>query len=183
MCHFYPTRQELAACLVPYFQAGLRNNERCIWITADPFPVEDARAELAKVEPRLDDMINDGQIQILRADEWYPRKDMDTKSIIQPWFQEEQRALARGYRALRVTGNTSFVTADDWENFMDYENAVTEAFKDHRIVTLCSYNLTKCRPTNVLEVVRNHQSTLHRRDAIWEVIVKGGGPASSHSPH
>ena len=65
---------------------------------------------------------------------------------------------------------------------MDYENAVTEAFKDHRIVTLCSYNLTKCRPTNVLEVVRNHQSTLHRRDSNWEVIVKGGGPRVRSQP-
>ena len=36
MCHFYRDRDELAAVLVPYFAAGLRNRERCIWIAAAP---------------------------------------------------------------------------------------------------------------------------------------------------
>lgn len=30
MCHFYETRDQLAAALVPYFAAGLRSGERCI---------------------------------------------------------------------------------------------------------------------------------------------------------
>jgi hypothetical protein len=173
MCHFYPARQELVDCLVPYFKTGLQNEECCIWIAADPLPANAAKAELANVEPRLDEMIDAGQIQILPAEQWYSRKDAAAKDIIQRWLNEEQRALAAGYRALRIAGNTSFVTADEWESFMDYENAATKAFQERRIVTLCSYNLTKCRPTNVLEVVRNHHTALHRRDANWEVVAKG----------
>ena len=37
MCHFYEDAENLAGALVPYFAAGLRNNERCIWIAAE-FP-------------------------------------------------------------------------------------------------------------------------------------------------
>jgi MEDS: MEthanogen/methylotroph, DcmR Sensory domain len=33
-CHFYRNRNELVAAMVPYFIAGLRENERCLWITA-----------------------------------------------------------------------------------------------------------------------------------------------------
>jgi DcmR-like sensory protein len=35
-CHFYSNRDQLAAVLVPYSVAGLRRNERCLWVTAPP---------------------------------------------------------------------------------------------------------------------------------------------------
>jgi quercetin dioxygenase-like cupin family protein len=41
-CHFYRNRNELVAAMVPYFIAGLRENERCLWITAPPLPAHEA---------------------------------------------------------------------------------------------------------------------------------------------
>jgi hypothetical protein len=41
-CHFYSDRQHLLETLVPYVLAGLRNNERCLWVTAPPLGAEDA---------------------------------------------------------------------------------------------------------------------------------------------
>ena len=37
-CHFYSGREQLLEALVPYFVAGLRGKERCLWITAPPLP-------------------------------------------------------------------------------------------------------------------------------------------------
>ena len=58
MCTFYKTRDELAAALVPYFVAGLRANERCIWITAEPLLAKEALAALRAAgfdaEPHLE---------------------------------------------------------------------------------------------------------------------------------
>ena len=34
-CQFYRTESDLADTLVPYFEAGLRNDESCLWITGD----------------------------------------------------------------------------------------------------------------------------------------------------
>jgi hypothetical protein len=48
MCHFYRGRDELAALLVPYFAAGLRNRERCIRIAAEPLDAAAARLALAQ---------------------------------------------------------------------------------------------------------------------------------------
>ncbi|MFA6084165.1 MEDS domain-containing protein [Mucilaginibacter sp.] len=33
-CHFYETKHDLLPVPVPYFKAGLQNNEYCIWITS-----------------------------------------------------------------------------------------------------------------------------------------------------
>jgi hypothetical protein len=35
-CHLSSNRDQLVGALVPYFVAGLRGNERCLWVTAPP---------------------------------------------------------------------------------------------------------------------------------------------------
>lgn len=39
-CQFYQTREDLIEILIPYFKAGLENNEFCMWITSIHFGVE-----------------------------------------------------------------------------------------------------------------------------------------------
>src|SRR3977135_2824524 len=33
-CHFYETKEDLLDILVPYFKAGLENNESCVWVVS-----------------------------------------------------------------------------------------------------------------------------------------------------
>ena len=47
-CQFYSTKEDLIDVLVPYFKAGLENNELCMWITAEPLKTTIARAALKK---------------------------------------------------------------------------------------------------------------------------------------
>jgi hypothetical protein len=171
LCHFYPERQDLVDSLVPYFMAGLRNSERCLWIAAPPLPADEARAELAKVLPRLEAMIQEDRIRIVEATEWFKSiKRVDADDVSNRWLQEEEKALAEGYRGLRITANTSFLTPEDWDTFMDCESAINKAVKGRRIVALCSYDVRQCRATGVLEVIQNHQVTLDRQDRDWEVL-------------
>jgi hypothetical protein len=55
LCQFYRTQQDLLETLVPFFAAGLRHHERCVWITADPLRVSDARAALREQVADLDE--------------------------------------------------------------------------------------------------------------------------------
>lgn len=34
-CLFYQTKEDLIDILVPYFKAGLENNEFCMWVTSE----------------------------------------------------------------------------------------------------------------------------------------------------
>src|SRR2546423_10594850 len=71
LCHFYPGRKELIESLVPFFEAGLRNNERCLWVTADPLPAAEAKLELGRVVPDLQERIATGQLRIADGLDWY----------------------------------------------------------------------------------------------------------------
>ncbi len=35
ICHFYQTEKDLLDILVPYFKAGFKNAEFCLWITSN----------------------------------------------------------------------------------------------------------------------------------------------------
>ena len=45
-CQFYQTQQHLAEVLVPYFKAGLENNEFCVWVTSEAMTCDQARRAL-----------------------------------------------------------------------------------------------------------------------------------------
>ena len=47
-CQFYRTKKELVDTLVPYFRAGLENNEFCICITTDNLLADDTLKVLSK---------------------------------------------------------------------------------------------------------------------------------------
>ena len=171
MCHFYDTRDDLASILAPYFVAGLRKNERCIWITAEPLEPKAAEAELAKVGLNVPALAQKGSLLVRDHSDWYGKSDsLDGAKVAQMWLEEEKRALADGYIGLRITGNTSFVQPADWSAFMEYEQRIDELFASRRIVTLCSYRLDRRAASDVLDVVRRHSCTLDRPDEGWQLL-------------
>lgn len=60
LCQFYKTKEDLLDILVPYFKAGLENNEFCMWVTSEPLHVEDAKTALGKVVKDLDHYFKKG---------------------------------------------------------------------------------------------------------------------------
>lgn len=170
-CHFYRTRAELVDALVPYFLAGLRRNERCLWITAPPLPANEAMQALHSAWDGMDDAIEAGALRILDFDQWYASsarlKGLD---VVKFWLEEEERALAAGYSGLRITGNVTFLKPGDWPTFMEYERAVTARFDGRRIVALCSYMLPTCTPQQVRDVMDAHPCAFDRPDANWQVL-------------
>jgi hypothetical protein len=176
LCHFYLDRQELVQSLVPFFQAGLLNNERCLWVTAEPLLVAEAQMELAQVVPDVEVRIAAGQLRIIDGREWYESsRGVTGNDLIARWLEEEAEALNAGYTGLRVTGNTSFLTPETWRAFMEYEELVNKAFENRRIVALCSYDLSRCRSWEVLGVIGLHHHTLVQVGDSWEILQYGQG--------
>jgi hypothetical protein len=173
-CHFYRDRDQLMQALIPYFLAGVRHNERCLWVTAPPLPAKDAIWAVHIVGGHLHDALREGALRILDFDQWYAgASGLKGCDVVQFWLDEEERAIAEGYSGLRITGNTSFLHAEDWPTFMDYERTVTSRLYGRRIVALCSYSLEVCTPRQNREVMRLHNCAFHRTDRTWQVLSAG----------
>ncbi len=64
-CQFYQTKEDLMDILVPYFKAGLENNEFCMWIASQLLEVEEAKEALRRAIPDFDAYLENGQIEII----------------------------------------------------------------------------------------------------------------------
>ena len=170
-CHFYDNRDDLAEVLVPFFKAGLDQNEKCLWVTAEPFDAEGARAALRNSVPKLDALEKRGQIEIIDHHAGYLRNGADAPAEVrQAWLNREEDARSAGYRGLRLTGNTFWLEEHQWNEFTQYEETVNRGFRGRHVVALCSYCLSRCRGSDVLDVVRNHQFAVARRGGAWEIV-------------
>ena len=169
-CHLYADKTDLVHVLVPYFLAGLLNHERCIWITAQPYGVAQATADLGQALPELGQMKSRGQITICGFEEWYLRPELSKETTIQRWLTEEERALQDGYNGLRISGNTSFVDGRAWSAFMDYERRINDGLQGRRVIALCSYDASKFRNSHDADVAENHHFRISRNRESWEIF-------------
>lgn len=173
-CHFYSDRQQLIDALVPFTIAGLQANERCLIIAAPPSPARDLIRELLQGWDGVEDAIQSGQLRVIDFERWYMDKSgLKSEDLVQLWLQEESQALADGYSGLRVSGNISFLTHEQWPAFMAYEKSVSANFSHRRIVALCSYVLEDCTGDRKDQVLRAHGCAFERRDRDWQVVMTG----------
>jgi len=140
VCHFYSTKTDLTDILVPYFAAGLRSDECCIWICSDPLRADEAVEALGKVIPGLDELLDSGQMQVLPYDAWYldAGGGFTARRVLGRWKQKLSEAMAAGYAGLRVTGNTSWLDETTWREFLDYEDSLHGVVGPDPMLSICS---------------------------------------------
>lgn len=170
-CHFYHTKQDLIDILVPYFKNGLEDNEFCMWITAWPLDAGEARQVIYEALPDFSQYLQKGQIEILPYTEWYTRGgSFDSQNVLSGWVEKLESALARGYSGLRLSGNISWLEKYAWQNFMDYEAAKNRLIGKHKMLALCSYYPDKYNASEILDIIRNHEFSLLKRENRWELV-------------
>jgi PAS domain S-box-containing protein len=170
-CQFYQTKQDLIEILVPYFKAGLENNEFCTWITSEPLMVSEAQEAMRKAVKDFDEYLHQGQIEVIPYDEWYLLGGkFNADRVLAAWVSKLEQALARGYSGLRLTGNTLWLERNRWRAFTEYEAKVNNVIGKYNMLAICTYCLDKCDGAAVIDVVRNHQFALVKQKGKWDII-------------
>ena len=170
-CLFYETKNDLIDVLVPYFKAGLENNEYCMWITSEPLNHNEAVNLLEKHMPDFDNYRKKKQIEIIPHDQWYKiNNEFDSQRVLDGWTSKLEYALQMGFDGLRLTGNTFWLEDEDWNSFYEYEQEINKVIGNYNMLAICSYSLSKCGPTEILDVVHSHQFALFRRKKQWEMF-------------
>jgi PAS domain S-box-containing protein len=172
-CNFFYSKQDLLETLVPYFKAGLENNEFCLWITSDPVSVDDALASLRIGIPLLDQYLTSNAIEVLPHAEWYLKDGVfDPKRVIDGWNEKLNNALARGYAGMRVNGNEAWLERHVWKDFIEYERELNNSITGKRMIVMCTYPLDKCSGADVLDVAHVHEMAVAMRNGKLEIVEK-----------
>jgi signal transduction histidine kinase len=170
-CNFYETKDDLLDILIPYFGTGLENGEFCIWIVSDPIDESDATNALIRAFPQVERHLAAGDMKIVTHSQWYLKNDaFDRDRAIEGFLENLAQALAKGYAGLRVNGNTSWLSDEDWKSFMEYERGLDEMIANRKIVVLCTYPLRNARATALFDIAQTHQLAIAKRNGHWDVL-------------
>lgn len=171
ICQFYKTENDLFDILIPYFKAGLENNEYCIWITSKPLTPEKVKAEMIKKVPNFKNYLKKKQIEIFPHTQWYLEDGVfDSKRILKKWRIKSEMSLKNGYDGLRATGSNFWLEEKDWKKFIDYEENGNKIIGNFKIIALCAYCLDKCSGEKIVDIICNHQKAIIKRDNGWNII-------------
>jgi PAS domain S-box-containing protein len=173
-CQLYQTKEDLMDILLPYFRAGLENNECCIWVTSEPLDSEEVKEALRRTSQDFDTYLDNGQIEIIPHTHRYLKNGtLDFKRVLSSWVKKANETLSKGYDGLRLSGN-SFWLDTHWEDFICYEEQVDSVIGEYRMLALCTYSLDKCNATGIADLVSNHQFILAKKEGKWQKIENSG---------
>src|SRR3954470_15220856 len=124
---FYETSADLLDIIVPFFEAGLRAGELCVWLPEKPSVEAAVVDRLRDRLPDFDDRAARGDMQFVSAGEFFrPEGSFSADAVLSRWQAFRERAFDEGYSGLRGAGDQSWVAAADWRDFADFEHRLTE---------------------------------------------------------
>jgi hypothetical protein len=181
-CYFFRSGDDLSEILIPYFKAGLERNELCMWFTGHPYGKDRAVSGMRSAMPDFDRRAAAGHIRVVDYAEWLAQQDVMRSA--ESWLVRKDEALASGFAGVRASGNTSFLDAGAWDEFLACERASNAVFAGQPITVLCGYSFDRCSARGVVDVVHCHGLGLARRHGRWglfEVRSHDGVEGAGHS--
>lgn len=175
LCHFYDTGQDLLDVLVPFFEAGLANNQMCLWVTSPPLEAAEAREAMRAAMPQFDGYVERGQMEIVPFTDWYLQDGQFSHQRALDAGGDRVRLMGeRGFSGLRASGNAGWLPKESWEDFTLYEETLDTHIGGLQAITICSYPAGRCRVLESLEVMRNHGLALIKDEGAWRVVENTG---------
>jgi len=167
ICLFYDTKGDLLETLVPYFKAGLENNEFCMWVFSESISEQECKRAMQKAVAGFTRYQRKRQIEIIPYREWYLKDGvLDLQRVLEAWMDKLQKAVAAGYDGMRITGDTAWLGKRERRKFAEYEAEVNNVITKYNMLAICTYSLSHYIASEVLEVLLSHQFTLFRRGSI-----------------
>jgi hypothetical protein len=83
----------------------------------------------------------------------------DSSTVYKKWVEKEENALRNGYEGIRSCGGSSWVKPDLWTHLTEFEKSLSTLIKQRKVIAICSYCLTQCSGSDVLNILQNHVGT------------------------
>ncbi|MBU4534261.1 MAG: PAS domain S-box protein [Euryarchaeota archaeon] len=155
----YNTRQEWKETIVPFIKLGLEKGEKCAYIMDSSYDNK-LRDYLKKEGVEVSSYEKSGQLVLLDESEAYNKDgDFEPAIMIQLLINEAHKALDDDFKALRISGEMSWVLQDQsgLDRLLEYENRLNQDFLPrYPCSIICQYDLQKFDPEIIKGVVMTH---------------------------
>lgn len=166
-CYFYETKEDLLDALVPFFLAGLNNDEFCLWVVYKPISEADALKAMQAATPDLDRYLAENRLAILvHPDLETPEQDSSLTYL----FEQLDSVRARGLEGMRIAGSPMCLQKMSGDCFREFEFRLGQAAANNRLIALCHFPVADSTATEILDAARSHRFVLARREGEWRII-------------
>ena len=172
-CYFYETKQDLLDLLIPFFKTGLEGNEFCLWIISNSelLTVPEARDALQEALPDFDRYVAERSMDFVEHDAWFLNGgSFDFHRVANQFKEKVDEALGRGYVGMRVNGSPTWLQTSNAKALREFEEEVDKLYPNERIIAACTYPIGRSKADFLLEVARNHQFAIARRQGRWDIL-------------
>ncbi|MBZ5561982.1 MAG: MEDS domain-containing protein [Acidobacteriia bacterium] len=158
LCCFYETEEEHRASTTAFLRRGLEENDKVLYIVDANdavLPVEYLGEDGVEAGP----LLACGQLSILSADQTYLQTGrFDPERTVALLRAATDRALAQGYRALRVVCEMTWAlrNASGCGRLIEFEYRLTSFVLRNPCVGLCQYESRRFPPGVLLDVLTSH---------------------------
>jgi len=158
LCFIYEKEQEHRSLIAPFILAGFDRNERVVYI-GDVHSLSQIHACMSDYQVNLSSYIESGQFLFLDAKETYlANGTFNPAAMIESLREQTLYTLERGYSALRVTGEMTWIFKGNISSaqLIQYETMLLEFFLQNKCLALCQYDRTRFSADVLLDVLRTH---------------------------
>jgi PAS domain S-box-containing protein len=154
LCMIYDDEREKLYTEILFIADGLKNDELVILLNEDEEELISILSQIVDVRRFLDKK----QLIFLSKDESYLRDGFfDVDRMLEDIAELDEKALAEGYRGLRLVGDASWVLSyPKAERFLEFETKLNKLLPLTRCIVLCLFDERKFNPDFLLKALQVH---------------------------
>ncbi|SDF66637.1 PAS domain S-box-containing protein [Methanolobus vulcani] len=167
----YDTTEQLVDIVASFFDAGLKNNECCLWGVAGQLDTENVKNLLRDSGLDVDRYVESGQLILSQCNECYIAgegavSDMD----LLKWEEIYNIAMYEGYNGLRIVDKFTIVDGDSWDSFVEYEKKAMDLIRAKKITGLFAFLLEARSRMEMIELISMHDGTIIEKNGKWTLL-------------
>jgi len=159
LCLIYESEEEWRGAAIPFLASGLKRGEKCVYVV-DTSTAGEIHKYLGKEKIDTSAAEKTGQSVILHETDAYTREgSFDPDKMIAFLISETEKAIAEGYKALRVTDEMTWVLRGypGSEKLLEDEAKLNrDLFPHYPCLALCQYDRWKFNPEIIKGVIVTH---------------------------
>jgi len=167
----YETTEEFMSVVAAFLDAGLKENECCIWAVSGQITRESAEKFLRDEGIDVDSYLRSGQLIIIPCTECYIADEGPvSERTLRKWQEIHDTAISDGFSGLRIADKFTIVGEDSWKRFVEFEKKGIDIIRRKNIIALFAFLLEARTRSEILDIIEMHDGTVVKQKGIWTLL-------------
>ena len=173
MCQFCNTFDESLELIPSFFEAGIDENNLCVWIIPDFFSKEKAISFLidnVSKETNIIGIKNENVLIYHEKETYFENSSFRPDKISKFWDFILSKFSNSNFKCIRAVGSCMNLKLQDFEEFTKYEELMVNKILNSPIIAICQYNDKYYDTFEIASIIKNHKVCITKTNGNWKAL-------------